>query len=43
MKSTKLECKDCKEYKDCNERNGCQGFCPIKVWMNVANQLLGAI
>ncbi len=40
MKSTKLKCKDCKEYKDCKERDG-KDFCSIKVWMTVANQLLG--
>ena len=38
MKSTKLECKDCKEYKDCKES---EGSCPMKVWMIVCNQLLG--
>jgi len=40
MKSTKLECKDCKEYKDCDQKDG-QGYCPTRIWMEVANQLLG--
>lgn len=40
MKSTKLECKDCKEYKNCKEKDG-NGFCPLRVWINLANQLLG--
>ena len=28
MKSTKLECKDCKEYEHCDKRDG-QGACPL--------------
>lgn len=42
MKSTKLECRDCKEYKSCKEKDG-KWYCPLKIWMEVVNHLLGAV
>lgn len=40
MQSTKIECKDCKEYKDCSDKDG-QGDCPMSIFIQVINQLLG--